>query len=386
MVLKAFRFRLLPTAEQVVFLNKCMGCSRFIYNQMLADKKAYYEEHGEPLFSNTPATYKATFPFLKEVDSLALANAQLHLNTAYRNFSEGRAEFPTFKKKGKRDSYTTNNQKGTIQVVGSKVKLPKVGWIKLKLHRQISGKIKSATIIRTPSGKYDISILCDTEVQPFKKTGSAVGIDLGIADLAILSDGSKIDNPKWLQRMEGKLAKEQRTLSRRFEANVKERIYYQSGPKKGRVKKIIYHRPLAECSNYQKQRLKVAKLHAKIANQRKNTLHKLTTNLVKNHDLLVIEDLAPSNLMKNRKLSRAIANVSWSTFKTFLTYKAEWYGKQVVTISRWYPSSQLCSNCNTSSGKKPLHVRDWTCETCGAHHDRDVNAAKNILHEGLRLA
>ena len=207
MVLKAFRFRLLPTAEQVVFLNKCMGCSRFIYNQMLADKKAYYEEHGEPLFSNTPATYKATFPLL-----------------------------------------------------------------------------------------------------------------------------------------------------------------------------------IAECSNYQKQRLKVAKLHAKIANQRKDTLHKLTTNLVKNHDLLVIEDLAPSNLMKNRKLSRAIANVSWSTFKTFLTYKAEWYGKQVVTISRWYPSSQLCSNCNTSSGKKPLHVRDWTCEACGAHHDRDVNAAKNILHEGLRLA
>ena len=383
---KAFVFKLEPTKDQELFFLNCMGCARFLYNYLLSKKNEYWEEHKEPLFITALTPIKEEFPWLREVDSLALTNAWSHLNAAYRNWAADRAELPTFKKKGKNDAYTTNNQGGNIRIEGKFIKLPKIGWVKMKLHRQISGKIKSVTVKRSPSGRYSISILCDTTILPFEKTNQAVGVDLGIADLAILSDGTKFPNIKPLMQLKEKLAKEQRILSRRWEANVKERIYYTSGKKNGQLKRVIYYRPLKECKNYQKQKVKVARIHAKIANQRRNYLHQLTHFLVKNYDTIVIEDLAPSNLIKNRKLSRAIADVSWGAFVTFLTYKAEWYGKKVVKISRWHPSSQLCSSCGTSSGKKPLHIREWECPSCGAHHDRDVNAAINILNEGLRIA
>ena len=364
---KTYKFRLYPNLEQRIFFEKTFGCSRFIWNQMLADRIVYYKETGESL-RNTPAQYKDEFPWLKEVDSLALANVCLNLNAAYKSFFQSKFGFPKFKSKKTAQSYKTNNQKGTIALLDGKVKLPKVGWVKIKLHRQPKGVIKSATISKTATGKYFISILCEEEITPLPKTNSNLGIDLGLENFAILSTGDKIENPRFLVSLSKKLAKEQKILSRRG----------LLAKKKG-VK-------LSDSSNYQKQKLKVARLHEKIVHQRKDFLHKLSTNLIKNHDVICIEDLASRNLMKNHCLARAIGDASWTEFVRQLHYKADWYGKKIVTISRWFPSSQLCSSCGVSSGKKPLSVREWTCENCGTHHDRDINASLNILKEGLSLA
>lgn len=366
---KSYKIRLYPTEKQILLFEKTFGCSRFIWNQMLADKIAYYKETGQTL-KNTPAQYKKDYPWLKEVDSFALCNVQLNLQKAYKSFFQSGFGFPNFKSKKKmsRQSYKTNNQNGMIRLSNNnKIKIPKVGWVKVKAHRQVKGLIKSATISKTATGKYYISILCETDIRPFKKTNSNVGIDLGLEHFAILSTGEKIENPRFLISASKKLAKEQKILSRRG------LLAKQRG------------KSLNDCMNYQKQRLKVAKLHEKIQNQRRDFLHKLSTTLIKNHDKICIEDLASRNLMKNHRLARAIGDASWSEFVRMLEYKAEWYGKKVVTISRWYPSSQLCSNCKMNSGKKPLHVREWTCDSCGSHHDRDLNAGINILNEGLSL-
>ena len=364
---KPYKFRLYPNLEQKIFFEKTFGCSRFIWNQMLADKIAHYEETGEFL-KNTPAQYKSQFPWLKEVDSLALCNVQLNLSVAYKNFFRSGFGFPNFKSKKMAQSYKTNNNKGTIALLDGKVKLPKVGWVKVKAHRQVKGLIKSATISKTATGKYFISILCEEEIPSLPKTDSSLGIDLGLENFAILSTGDKIENPRFLVSLSKKLAKEQKVLSRKGLLAKKKGI------------------KLSESSNYQKQKLKVARLHEKIAHQRKDFLHKLSTNLIKNHDVICMEDLASKNLMKNHHLARAIGDASWTEFVRQLHYKADWYGKKIVTISRWFPSSQLCSNCGLASGKKPLSVREWTCEGCGTHHDRDINASLNILKEGLSLA
>ena len=373
--LKAYKFRIYPTEEQKIFFAKTFGCVRKVYNLMLNDrKKAYEEVKNDPskkMTFPTPAKYKEEFPFLKEVDSLALANAQLHLDKAYKNFFRDKSVgFPRFKsKKNPVQSYTTNNQKGTIALIGSKfIKLPKLkSLVRIKLHRQPKGMIKSATISRHASGKYYISLLCKEEINELPKTNSAIGIDLGITDFAILSDGQKIDNNRLTSKMEKKLKREQRKLSKRALLAKNKGI------------------PLSEAKNYQKQKRKVARLHEKVMNQRTDFLNKLSTEIIKNHDIICIEDLNVKGMLRNHKLARSISDVSWSSFVAKLQYKADWYGREIIKVNQWFPSSQICSECGHKDGKKPLDIREWTCPICHTHHDRDINASINILIEGLRI-
>lgn len=373
--LKSYKFRIYPTEEQEIFFAKSFGCVRKVYNLMLDDRmKAYEETKNDPskkMKFPTPAKYKEEFPFLKEVDSLALANAQLNLDKAYKNFFRDKSVgFPRFKsKKNPVQSYTTNNQKGTVALIDNKfVKVPKLkSLIKIKLHRQPKGMIKSATISHHSSGKYYISLLCKEEIIEFPKTNSAIGIDLGITDFAILSDGKKIDNNKFTSKIEKKLKREQRKLSRRALLAKKKGIN------------------LFEAKNYQKQKQKVARLHEKVMNQRNDFLNKLSTEIIKNHDIICIEDLNTQGMLRNHKLAKSISDVSWSSFVTKLQYKADWYGREIIKIDKWFPSSQICSECGHKDGKKALEIREWTCPICHAHHDRDINASINILTEGLRI-
>lgn len=373
--LKAYKFRIYPTEEQEIFFAKTFGCVRKVYNLMLNDrKKAYEEVKNDPskkMTFPTPAKYKKEFPFLKEVDSLALANAQLHLDKAYKNFFRDKSVgFPRFKsKKNPVQSYTTNNQNGTVALIDSKfIKVPKLkSLIRIKLHRQPKGMIKSATISRHASGKYYISLLCKEEINELPKTNSAIGIDLGITDFAILSDGQKIDNNRFTSKMEKKLKREQRKLSKRALLAKNKGI------------------PLSEAKNYQKQKRKVARLHEKVMNQRTDFLNKLSTEIIKNHDIICIEDLNVKGMLRNHKLARSISDVSWSSFVAKLQYKADWDGREIIKVDQWFPSSQICSECGHKDGKKPLDIREWTCPICHTHHDRDINASINILTEGLRI-
>lgn len=373
--LKAYKFRLYPTEEQEIFFAKSFGCVRKVYNLMLNDRmKAYEETKKNPskkMKFPTPAKYKEEFSFLKEVDSLALANAQLNLDKAYKNFFRDKSVgFPRFKsKKNPVQSYTTNNQKGTVALIDNKfIKIPKLkSLVKIKLHRQPKGMIKSATISRHSSGKYYISLLCKEEIIELPKTNSAIGIDLGITDFAILSNGQKIDNNRFTSKMEKKLKREQRKLSRRALLAKKKAIN------------------LFEAKNYQKQKRKVARLHEKVMNQRNDFLNKLSTEIIKNHDIICIEDLNTKGMLRNHKLAKSVSDVSWSSFVTKLQYKADWYGRKIIKIDKWFPSSQICSECGHQDGKKSLEIREWTCPICHAHHDRDINASINILTEGLRI-
>ena len=373
--LKAYKFRIYPTEEQEIFFVKSFGCVRKVYNLMLDDRMKIYEDtkndSSKKMSFPTPAKYKKDFPFLKEVDSLALANAQLNLDKAYKNFFRDKSVgFPRFKsKKNPVQSYTTNNQNGTVALIDNKfIKIPKLkSLVRIKLHRQPKGMIKSATISRHSSGNYYISLLCKEEIIELPKTNAAVGIDLGITDFAILSDGRKIDNNKFTSKMEKKRKREQRKLSRRALLAKKNGVN------------------LFEAKNYQKQKRKVARLYEKIMNQRTDFLNKLSTDIIKNHDTICVENLNTKGMLRNRKLAKSISDVSWSSFVTKLQYKADWYGREIIKIDKWFPSSQICSKCGHKDGKKPLNIRDWTCPICHTHHDRDINASKNILTEGLRI-
>lgn len=357
-MLKAYKYRLYPKDEQKIYLAKTFGCTRFVYNMMLADRIKSYEENKDldikAIKYPTPAEYKTEFQWLKEVDSLALANAQMNLDKAYKNFFRDKSVgFPKFKKKSNTNSYTTNNQNGTVYIENSHIKVPKLkSMIKIEQHREFMGMIKSCTISQVPSGKYFISILVDTENIQLPKTDKKIGVDLGIKEFAITSDGEIFSNPKHLKKSEKRLTKLQRDLSRKEKGS----------------------------NNRRKARIKIAKIHEKIANQRNDFLHKVSTQLINENQVIVIEDLKVSNMIKNHKLAKSIADVSWSEFRTMLEYKAKWYDREIIIAPSNYASSQLCSNCgNKSSQTKDLSCRTYTCEVCGMIMDRDINASKNLL-------
>ena len=360
---KAFKYRLYPTAPQAEKINQNIGCARFVYNQLLDDRIKVYKETKQKS-KKTYSALKEEHDFLKKADSRALKNAQAHLDEAYNKFfKEPNTGFPKFKAKHKcRWSYTTDNNNNAIHFKGNRLQLPKIGSIKVVLHRDIEGRILSATISHERSGEFYASVLCEIE-QPeaLPETEKKVGIDLGLHDLVVCSDGQKVEAPKYLKKAQDKLAKEQRKFART-----------QKGSK-----------------GHEKQRVKVAKCYQKIKNQRNDFLQKLSTKLINENQVICLEDLSVKGMVKNHKLAKSVSDASFSKFVSMLEYKAEWYGRSIVKIDRFYPSTQICSSCgfrNTSlRGLKSLSKREWMCPECGEVHDRDLNASRNILKEGLKI-
>ena len=369
---KAYKFRIYPNSEQASFFIKSFGCVRKVYNLMLDDRKKAYEEYkstGIKTKYPTPAKYKKEYPYLKEVDSLALANAQLNLEKAFKNFLKNKDfGFPKYKcKSNPVQSYTTNNQ-NTIYVKNGYIKLPKLkSLIKIKLHREMKGLIKSVTISKNSLNHYFVSLLCEEEIEELPKTNKNIGIDLGIKKFATMSDCTKVPNLKFTKEYEKRLKREQRKLSRR-----------------GRLAKSN-NKKLSESKNYQKQKKKVAKIYNKIRNKRKDFINKISTEIINSHDIICIEDLNIKGMLKNHKLARNISDVSWSEFGRQLEYKANWYGRIIVKVPKFYPSSKTCSNCGNVKKELLLSERTYHCECCGLKIDRDYNASINILRKGLKI-
>ena len=365
---KAFKYRLYPTASQEEKINQNIGCARFVYNLMLDAKIKHYEQHKETLYI-TPAKFKDDYPFLKDADSLALSNAKLNLEKAFNKFFDKKTGYPKFKSKHKcRWSYTTNNlrnkknpEKDSIRFDGNRIKLPKVGYVKIVEHRQHEGGIKSVVVSKERSGEYYASILCEVEQpEPLPVTDKVVGIDLGLHDIVVCSDGERVSSPKHFRKFEQRLAKIQRAFSRTQK----------------------------DSKGHEKARLKVARCHQKIKNQRNDFLQKLSTKLIRENQAICLEDLSVKGMERNYKLAKSVTDASFSKFVSMLKYKAEWYGRKVVKIDRFYPSTQICSGCGYKNesikGLRGLKVREWICPECGEVHDRDLNAARNILKEGMK--
>ena len=357
---KGYKYRLHPTAAQSEFLVRTIGCARFIYNKLLEDRIKIREEEKVGDWPkrkpSTPASYKPLFPFLCEADSLALANAKLHLDAAFASFFAGTADFPVFKSKRKaRASYTTNNQHGTIRIEAGKVRLPKVGFIRFTQHRSFDGEIRSATVSMTRTGKFFVSLLVEQDDEKWVPAEHKIGIDLGLEHFAVMTNDAlvieKIPNPRNLRKAEERLKRTQRALARKKPGS----------------------------NNREKARLLLAKRHEQVRNRRNDFLHKLSRRIVDENQVVVVETLNPKKMMQDRRLAKSIGDAGWGEFVRQLAYKCRFYGRTLIMAAPWFASTQVCSACGENGGKKDLHIREWTCAACDAHHDRDVNASLNLL-------
>ena len=362
---KAYKYRIYPNKKQQELIQKTFGCARFVYNYYLNKRKEMYENDKTTftynMCSKDLTNLKKELEWLKEPDKDSLQKALKDLDMAYQKFFKEHTGYPKFKsKKNRYKSYRTSCTNNNIRFENKHIKLPKLGLVKVRDKQIPQGRILNATISQEPNGHYYCSLCCtDIDFEQLPKTNKNVGIDLGICDFAILSDGSKIDNPQFYEQSEKKLAKLQRELSRKTIGS----------------------------SRWEKARLKVAKFQKYIANQRTDFLQKLTTTIISNYDVISIEDLDVKSMKEtdSKIRNKRVGDVSWSEFRRMLTYKSQWYGKELSVIDRYYPSSQICHVCGYRDGKKSEDIRNWICPNCNSELDRDINAAINILNEGLRI-
>lgn len=368
-VLKAYKYRLYPNPLQEKFIKKTFSCVRLVHNLLLQDRVEIYRKLKKDsklkIKYPTPAKYKKDYPSLKEVDSLALSNAQVHLDRAFKNFYKNKSVgFPKLRqRKDSVCSYTTNNQNGTVKIIDSKyLKVPKLKTlIKMKVHRPLTGEIKSATISLSPSKKYFVSLLCEEEIPKAPKTYSAVGITLGTSEFAILSNGRRIDNDKYTQNFQMRLDREEKKLVRRKEI--------------AQLKKV----DISQQKNYQKQKLKVAKMHEKLMNQRIDFLNKITTEIVKKYDVICVEDIHKEDFFRNSKLNKGITDVSWAMFISKLEYKALWYNKKMVKVSPCRDSSTIVEETKSKLFSPDVNEKQ-------AQTDPEIAASVQVLSLGLNEA
>lgn len=377
MTLKAVKTRIYPNSQQRAKIIANFGYCRFVWNQLLAMQKQRYANGGRYVnefdMNYLIKALKQEFTFLKAAESTSLLHVTRDLHHAYQNFFKEHQGFPKFKsRKFPKQSYQCNAVNHNIQVTSAnRLKLPKLGNLRFKCGQVISGTITNVTIRLSATGKFYAILLVDTEIEKLPKVTSKVGLDMGVADLMITSDGVKYPTIRFDKALAKKKHYWEKRLARRRRQAQKEIAWDQHN-------KVIEPRELSDFKNYLKAKRMVAKYNERIANQRNNYLHHLSKQLIEQYDVIKIEDLRTKNLLKNHKLARAIANQSWRTLRSQLEYKCAWYGKQLVTVNP-RKTSQICSNCGYDDGKHTLDIREWTCPHCGISHDRDINAAKNIL-------